>query len=79
MHIWVHVGWNADVDNLSHQVTLARIWQRADEGVAAIAHYWFFFRNGAARIEVWRQHVRIATAVESGLGCLRRLGRATGD
>lgn len=78
-HIGVHVGRNADVNDLSHQVTLTRVRKGTDQGVTPIAYDRFFFRHGAAGVEVRRQHVRVTAAIKRRFRRLWRVGCATGD
>ena len=67
-NVGAHVGGDADVDDLRHQIALTRGWQGADQGVAAIAYDGLFFWHGTAWVEVWRKKVRVTTAVERGFG-----------
>ena len=78
-NVGAHVRGDADVDNLRHQISLARRGQGADQGVAAIAHHRFLSGDGAPRIDIWRKPIGVAAAVERRLGRRLGLGCTTGD
>ena len=78
-NVGAHVGGDIDVDDLRHQISLARSGQGADHGVTAIAHDGLFFWHGTAWVNVWRKPIGVATAVERRLGRWLGLGCTTCD